>query len=48
MLKDLRPEASEGSPEPQDVLSHLSWLIEKGHIIEFFDGTLSVPLKAAT
>lgn len=26
-----------------EFLKQLSWLIEKGHVIEFFDGTLSVP-----
>jgi hypothetical protein len=30
----------------RDTLSHLSWLIEKGHVIEFFNGTLAVPLSA--
>ena len=32
----------------RDTLSHLSWLIEKGHVIEFFNGTLAVPLKTGS
>jgi hypothetical protein len=40
----LRP-GEEDKPEgARDILSPLGWLIEKGHIIEFFNGTLSVPL----
>ena len=44
LMKHLRPEATEDSPEARDVLTSLSWLIEKGHIIEFFNGTLAVPV----
>jgi len=44
MLAALRPGVSEGDPAAKEVLGHLAWLIERGHIIEFFDGTLSVPL----
>jgi hypothetical protein len=41
MLKDLFPE---GPPEAiQAVVSHLLWLTDKGHLIEFFDGSLAVP-----
>ncbi len=45
MLKELRPEAEKDSKEGKEILGPLSWLIERGHIIEFFNGTLSVPLK---
>lgn len=27
----------------KELFAHLQWLIEKGHVIEFFDGALSVP-----
>jgi hypothetical protein len=46
LLEALRPGAAEGAPEVSEVLSPLGWLIEKGHILEFFDGSLSVPLSA--
>jgi hypothetical protein len=26
------------------VISPLRWLIERGHVIEFFNGTLAVPM----
>jgi len=44
LLNFLRPAANETSPEAAEVLEPLSWLIERGYIIEFFNGTLSVPL----
>jgi hypothetical protein len=44
MLEALRPGADPKSPEASEVLKPLGWLIERGHIIEFFNGTLSVPL----
>ncbi|MBN1557907.1 MAG: hypothetical protein JW951_07155, partial [Lentisphaerae bacterium] len=47
LVERLRPGADPGSAEGREVLAPLSWLIEKGHIIEFFDGSLSVPLRAA-
>ncbi len=46
MLEALRPGQAPDSPVAAEVLSPLSWLIEKGHIIEFFDGALAVPLQA--
>jgi hypothetical protein len=39
----LRPNAPVDAPEVSEVLRHLAWLIEKGHVIEFFNGTLAVP-----
>ncbi len=43
-LKDrLCPGASPDSKEARELLSTLAWLIERGHIIEFFDGKLSLP-----
>lgn len=41
MLGDLFPD---GSPEARhEVVAHLQWLTDKGHLIEFFDGSLAVP-----
>ena len=47
MLDDLFPGTPADSPNRQDVLRHLRWLIDKGHVIEFFDGTLAVPRAPA-
>ncbi|MCE9613568.1 MAG: hypothetical protein K8T26_04780 [Lentisphaerae bacterium] len=47
LLAELRPGASPESPEAAAILSPLGWLVERGHIIEFFDGTLAVPLESA-
>ncbi len=44
LLEALRPGKTPDTPEAAEVLQPLTWLVEKGHIIEFFDGTLSVPL----
>ena len=46
LVEALRPGAAENPAAAAEVLSPLGWLIEKGHILEFFDGSLSVPLKA--
>jgi hypothetical protein len=43
LLEVLHPSLSPDSPEAKAALQPLSWLIERGHIIEFFNGTLSVP-----
>ncbi len=45
LVKELRPDAKPDSEQIKEILSPLCWLIERGHIIEFFDGTLSVPMK---
>ena len=44
LVKGLRPGADPTGPEASQILSPFTWLIEKGHIIEFFDGTLAVPV----
>jgi hypothetical protein len=44
MLEVLHPSLKPDSREAQAALEPLSWLIERGHIIEFFNGTLAVPL----
>ena len=46
LVQKLRPGMAPDSPQAAMVLSPLRWLIEKGHVIEFFDGTLSVPGSA--
>jgi hypothetical protein len=43
LVDGLRSGAAKDSPEAYEILNPLRWLIEKGHIIEFFNGTLSVP-----
>jgi hypothetical protein len=44
LVEALRPGKAADSPEVAEVLSPLAWLVEKGHIIEFFDGSMAVPL----
>ncbi len=44
LLECLHPSLDPASNEAQEALQPLGWLIERGHIIEFFNGTLSVPL----
>jgi hypothetical protein len=43
LVDGLRPGADKNSAAVREVLNPLRWLIEKGHIIEFFNGTLAVP-----
>ena len=47
LVEALRPGKAADSPEAAEVLSPLAWLVEKGHIIEFFDGSMAVPLANA-
>ena len=44
LLEVLHPSLDPASQEAKEALKPLGWLIERGHIIEFFNGTLSVPL----
>ena len=44
LLGILHPSLDPKSVEAKEALQPLGWLIERGHIIEFFNGTLSVPL----
>lgn len=39
----LRPDVDLQSDEIKKLLQPVQWLVERGHIIEFFNGTLSVP-----
>lgn len=43
LAEGLRPEAPPDSTAVATVLNPLRWLIERGHVIEFFNGTLAVP-----
>lgn len=45
LLEALHPGADPASPEAADTLQPLGWLVEKGHVIEFFDGTLALPVQ---
>ncbi|MDA0990004.1 MAG: hypothetical protein O3A51_04560 [Verrucomicrobia bacterium] len=45
LVKSLRPGATAQSPEAAEILTPLSWLAERGHIIEFYNGALAVPLS---
>ena len=44
LLGVLHPTLDPKSEEAKAALQPLGWLIERGHIIEFFNGTLSLPL----
>ena len=43
ILEGLHPGSTKESPESSQLASHLRWLLEKGHVIEFADGTYEVP-----
>ena len=43
MLEALRPGKDSEAPEVHEILQALHWLVEKGGVIEFFNGMLSVP-----
>ncbi len=43
LVTGLRPALAPDSPEVAGLLTPLRWLVERGHVIEFFNGTLSVP-----
>jgi hypothetical protein len=43
MVADLRPGGEADDPAVTEILGHLHWLIDKGHVIEFFNGHLAVP-----
>lgn len=45
LVHGLRPGAEKESPEAIEILKPIRWLVEKGHLIEFFNGTLSVPSR---
>ncbi len=43
LIQELRPGTAADSPEADQILAPMRWLVEKGHIVEFSDGTLAVP-----
>lgn len=43
MLAELHPGKAGDDPAVIEMFGHLRWLVDKGHVIEFFNGTLSVP-----
>ena len=43
LLEHMQPGLAAESTEAAELLKPLRWLIEKGHVIEFFNGTLSLP-----
>lgn len=49
LVKLLRPDAAPDialdTPEVTDILHALRWLVEKGHVIEFYNGTLAIPYR---
>jgi len=45
LVAALRPDAAKDSEEVAELLSPVGWLVNRGHIIEFFNGTLSVPVS---
>ncbi len=45
LLENLRPGVAPNDSAAGEVLNPLRWLGERGHIIEFFDGTLAVALQ---
>ncbi len=45
LVEGLRPGAAIDSPEAHEILNPIRWLVEKGHLIEFFNGTFSVPSR---
>lgn len=46
LLEALCPSEQPDSDAVRSLMTHLNWLSEKGHVIEFFNGTLAVPLKS--
>jgi len=45
LVEGLRPGAEKDSAEANEILKPIRWMVDKGHIIEFFNGTLSVPSR---
>lgn len=43
LIAAVKPEAKDDPAQLAEVLQPLTWLIEKGHVIEFYNSTLAVP-----
>jgi hypothetical protein len=48
LIEGVRPGTGEDPTKLGEVLQPLTWLLEKGHVIEFHNGTLAVPKAVAT
>ncbi len=48
MAADVLGERAGDEAARAELSNHLRWLIEKGHVIEFFDGAMSVPRSRAS
>ncbi len=48
LVTGLRPDAGNDPARLGEVLQPLSWLVDKGHVIEFHNGTLAVPKDTPT
>ncbi len=46
LVASLYPELPPETPPVAEAICALRWLIERGHVIEFFNGTLSLPIGA--
>ncbi len=46
LIHAIRPTAGEDPSRIGEVLQPLTWLVEKGHVIEFYNGTLATPKDA--
>ena len=42
---DSAPGATADTPEVAAILHALRWMVEKGHVIEFYNGTLAIPFR---
>ena len=45
LVEHLKPGIAPDCEEANELLAPLRWLVEKGHVIEFFNGTLSAPAE---
>jgi len=45
LVSFLHPEAAPAAPEVAAILHALRWMVEKGHVIEFYNGTLAIPYR---
>ena len=48
MAADVLRDRAHDEAARAELFGHLSWLIEKGHVIEYFDGSLAVPSAPPT
>ena len=46
LVDGLQPGNDPNSAEVTEVLNNMRWLIDRGHVIEFYNGRLAVPTAA--